>query len=311
MKIVFFGTPSFSVPVLKAIIASRHTVAAVVSQPDRPKGRSMLLSPTPVRQAAVDAGISVLQPENASAPDFLSAYSKFSPDLNVIVAFGQILPEELIYLPRYATINIHASLLPKYRGASPINRALINGDTETGITYQFIVKKLDAGDIIYQEKMPIAPEDNAITLFEKLSVLSGNTVVKVLDMIESGTAPRVSQDESQATFVKTLNKSDGKIDFTQGAAGIVNKIRGLVPWPCAFCSYNGKILKIFAAREFIGETPTGKPGEIVEIIRNTGIVVSTGNGNVLVTELQPESGKKMTAAEFALGQKNILGSILS
>jgi methionyl-tRNA formyltransferase len=271
----------------------------------------MLLSPTPVRQAALDAGISVLQPENASAPDFFSAYSKFSPDLNVIVAFGQILPEELIYFPRHATINIHASLLPKYRGASPINRALINGDTETGITYQFIVKKLDAGDIIYQEKMPVAPEDNAITLFEKLSALSGNTVVKVLDMIDSGTAPRVRQDESQATFVKTLNKSDGKMDFTQGASNIVNKIRGLVPWPCAFCSYNGKILKIFAAREFSGDKPAGKPGEIIEIIRNTGIVVSTGSGNILVTELQPESGKKMAAAEFALGQKNILGSILS
>ena len=311
MKIVFFGTPAFSVPVLKAVIASRHTVAAVVSQPDRPKGRSMLLSPTPVRQAALDAGISVLQPENASAPDFFSAYSKFSPDLNVIVAFGQILPEELIYFPRHATINIHASLLPKYRGASPINRALINGDTETGITYQFIVKKLDAGDIIYQEKMPVAPEDNAITLFEKLSALSGNTVVKVLDMIDSGTAPRVRQDESQATFVKTLNKSDGKMDFTQGASNIVNKIRGLVPWPCAFCSYNGKILKIFAAREFSGDKPAGKPGEIIEIIRNTGIVVSTGSGNILVTELQPESGKKLAAAEFALGQKNILGSILS
>ena len=311
MKIVFFGTPAFSVPVLKAVIASRHTVAAVVSQPDRPKGRSMLLSPTPVRQAALDAGISVLQPENASAPDFFSAYSKFSPDLNVIVAFGQILPEELIYFPRHATINIHASLLPKYRGASPINRALINGATATGITYQFIVKKLDAGDIIYQEKMPVAPEDNAITLFEKLSALSGNTVVKVLDMIDSGTAPRVRQDESQATFVKTLNKSDGKMDFTQGASNIVNKIRGLVPWPCAFCSYNGKILKIFAAREFAGDKPAGKPGEIIEIIRNTGIVVSTGSGNILVTELQPESGKKMAAAEFALGQKNILGSILS
>jgi len=159
--------------------------------------------------------------------------------------------------------------------------------------------------------MPVAPEDNAITLFEKLSALSGNTVVKVLDMIDSGTAPRVRQDESQATFVKTLNKSDGKMDFTQGASNIVNKIRGLVPWPCAFCSYNGKILKIFAAREFAGDKPAGKPGEIIEIIRNTGIVVSTGSGNILVTELQPESGKKMAAAEFALGQKNILGSILS
>jgi methionyl-tRNA formyltransferase len=311
MKIAFFGTPLFAVDALKAIIASRHSVVAVVSQPDRPKGRSMEICPTPVKEAAIAAGITVLQPENASDPSFIARYKEFSADLNVIAAFGQILTEELIYFPRNATINIHASLLPKYRGAAPINWALINGDAETGVTYQFIVKKLDAGDIIYQEKTPILPVDNSMTLYDRLSRISGDTVVKVVDMIDSGNAVRIKQDESAATFVKTLKKEDGKLDFSLDAARIVNRVRGLLPWPCAFCGYNGKTLKIYEAEQYLRDnTSAAKPGEIVEILKNRGLVVSSGKGFVLIKTLQPESGKKMAAADFALGQKNILGCVL-
>ena len=311
MKIVFFGTPLFAVDALRSLIASRHSVVAVVSQPDRPKGRSMEVSPTPVKEAAMAAGITVLQPENASDPAFIARYKEFSADLNVIAAFGQIITEELIYFPRHATVNIHASLLPKYRGAAPINWALINGDGETGVTYQFIVKKLDAGDIIYQEKIPILPADNSITLYEKLSKISGETVVKVVDMIDSGKAVRIKQDEAAATFVKTLKKEDGKLDFSLDAARIVNMVRGLLPWPCAFCGYNGKTLKIYEAEQYRQDfTAAAKPGEIVEIVKNRGLVVSSGKGFVLVKTLQPESGKKMSAADFALGQKNIIGSVL-
>ncbi|MGD0566658.1 MAG: methionyl-tRNA formyltransferase [Candidatus Goldiibacteriota bacterium] len=310
MKIAFFGTPSFAVGPLKSLIASGHTVEVVVSRPDRPKGRSMEKSPTPVKEAALAAGIPVLQPEKVSAPDFLAQYKNFRVDLNVVAAFGQIFPEELIYFPKFATINIHASLLPKYRGAAPINWAIINGERETGVTYQFIVKKLDAGDIIYSEKYGILPGDNSITLYEKLSKLSADTVVKVVDSIGAGKAAAIKQDEAAATFVRTLKKEDGKLDFTSAAPGIVNMVRGLLPWPCAFCFYNGKTLKIYEASEYGAGKSGARPGEIFEVVKNKGFVAAAGDGAVLIGAVQPESGKKMAAADFALGQKNIIGSFL-
>ena len=310
MKTAFFGTPSFAVGALKSLIASRHTVEVVVTQPDRPRGRSMDITPAPVKEAALAAGIPVLQPEKISDPSFLAQYKNYNVDLNVVAAFGQIFPEELIYSPKFATINIHASLLPKYRGAAPINWAVINGDSETGVTYQFIVKKLDAGDIIYSAKTEILPEDTSATLYERLAKLSADTVVKVVDSIGAGLAVGIKQDEAAATFVRTLKKEDGRLDFTHTPGGIVNMVRGLLPWPCAFCFYNGKTMKIYGASEYGAGKIGSQPGEITEVVKNKGFVVSAGNGAVLVGEVQPESGKKMAAADFALGQKNIIGSYL-
>lgn len=308
MKIAFWGTPDFAVPILKKLINSKHEILFVVTQPDKPVGRKQILTPPPVKSLALENNLKIFQPEKVSTSDFLSEYKKYEIDLNLIVAFGQILPDEIIYHPKYHSINIHASLLPKYRGASPINWAIINGDSETGITYQFIEKKLDAGDIIYQEKIKIESSDTSITLSEKLSQLSSETVLKVIDMIETQNYKRIKQDEANATYVKILKKEDGKLNFNEPAINIFNKIRGLLPWPVAYCVFNEKLLKIFKAE--IINLNSGKPGEIIDIIKGKGFVVKAGIDALLIYEVQLESGKRMDAFSFAIGQKNFKGKFL-
>jgi len=311
MKIAFFATPDFAIPTFESIYNSNHQIILVVTQPDKPVGRKQIISPSPVKQLATKYNLPVLQPEKASDKNFLENYKQFNPELNLIISFGQILPDELIYYPKYHSINIHASLLPKYRGASPINWAIINGDEKTGITYQFIEKKLDAGDIIYSEEIPIEKTDTSITLYEKLSKLSAKTVLKVLSMIENNTYVRQKQDESKATYVKILKKEDGKIDFNNSATNIFNKIRGLLPWPCAYCYLENKILKIFSSE--VIEKPVDilhTNGQITEIIKNTGFVVKCENSYLLINEVQIEAGKRMNAYNFSLGHKNLLGEIL-
>lgn len=308
MKIAFWGTPDFAVPILKKLINSKHEILFVVTQPDKPVGRKQILTPPPVKLLALENNLKIFQPEKVSTSGFLSEYKKYEIDLNLIVAFGQILPDEIIYHPKYHSINIHASLLPKYRGASPINWAIINGDSETGITYQFIEKKLDAGDIIYQEKIKIENSDTSITLSEKLSQLSSETVLKVLDMIETQNYKRIKQDEANATYVKILKKEDGKLNFNEPAINIFNKIRGLLPWPVAYCVFNEKLLKIFKAE--IINLNSGKPGEIIDIIKGKGFVVKAGIDALLIYEVQLESGKRMDAFSFAIGQKNFKGKFL-
>ncbi len=309
MNISFFGTPEFAVPVLKKLINSKHKIILVVTQPDKPVGRKQILTPPPVKQIAEQYNLKILQPEKVSASTFINEYKKYKIDLGVVVAFGQIIPDEVIYHPEFHTINIHASLLPKYRGASPINWAIINGDKETGITYQFIEKKLDAGDIIYQEKIKIEKEDTSITLSNKLSVLAADTVLKVLDMVESNNYTRIKQNEYEASYVKILKKEDGKLDFNLSAENLINKIKGLLPWPCAYCFLDGKILKIFKAELF--QTNTGKPGEIIDIIKGKGFIVKASVDAILVLEVQPQDGKKMDAYSFAIGQKEFKNKILN
>jgi methionyl-tRNA formyltransferase len=309
MKITFFGTPEFAVPVLKSLINSRHEVILVVSQPDRPKGRDMKVDPTPVKKLAVGSNIPVLQPEKCSDPAFVDEYKKFTPDINIIVAFGQIIPDSIIYHPKFASVNIHASLLPKYRGASPINWAIINGDKETGVTYQFIEKRLDAGDIINVEKIGIEGADDAVTMFAKLSKLSGDTVVKVVDMIGAGKAQRIKQDETKATIVKTLKKEEGKLDFNTPAETVVNRVRGLVPWPHAYCMMKGKTLKILSASA--AQCPAGTnntmPGMVIGLAKGIGFYIKTSDTCILAKTVQPESGKKMNGSDFANGQKDLVG----
>jgi methionyl-tRNA formyltransferase len=311
MKIVFFGTPDFAVPVLETIYNSNHQIILVVTQPDKPAGRKQILTPPPVKQIALKYNIPVLQPEKLKDNDFLIKYKQYNPDLNLIVSFGQILPDEVIYFPKFHSVNIHASILPKYRGASPINWAIINGDEKTGITYQFIEKKLDAGDIILTEEIPIENNDTSITLYKKLSQLSANTVLKVFDMIENNSYKRHKQDESKATYVKILKKEDGKIDFNKSAICIYNQIRGLLPWPCAYCLLDGKILKFFSSEPIMKNyVDKIEPGKIVEIIKNSGFVVTCKDSFLLIKELQMEGGKKMPAYNFAIGHKNLIGKIL-
>ncbi|MCE5299468.1 MAG: methionyl-tRNA formyltransferase [Spirochaetia bacterium] len=312
MNIAFFGTPSIAVPVLKTLIGSRHRVSLVVSRPDRPKGRSMEMEPTPVKKCALEASIPVLQPERVKEPSFMAEYKNYPVDLNLIMAFGQIIPDELIYAPKYAGVNIHASLLPKYRGAAPINAAIINGDSETGITYQFIEKRLDAGDILHQERIKIDESDDAVTLFDKIGALSAASVLKVLDMIESGNFTRVKQDETNATTVKILSKESGKIDFNKPAVTIARLVRGLVPWPTAWCMMEGKSLKILKASAV--PAPDGsenlQPGAVAGLVKGEGFLIKTSDGCLLARMVQPESGKKMGGADFANGHKGLEGIIL-
>lgn len=309
MKIIFFGTPDFAVPCLEAVINSNHKVIAVVTQPDRPTGRKQEILPVPVKKTALAAGIPVMQPEKVKSSEFLPEYKKLNPDLNLIIAFGQILPDELIYHPKFYSVNIHASLLPRYRGASPINWAVINGDSETGLTYQFIEKKLDAGDIIHTERIKIKDTDTSITLYDKLSKLAASSVLKVLDMVENNSYTRVKQNEQDATFVTVLKKEDGKLDFGLPAEKIANRVRGLLPWPIACCSLGGKSLKILSAIPAQANS-IGVPGTIIDIIKNSGFVVDAYNSTLLVKEVQYEGGKKMGAYEFSLGHKDLKGNIL-
>jgi methionyl-tRNA formyltransferase len=312
MRIAFFGTPEFAVPVLQSLISSKHKVVLVVSQPDRPKGRNLSVEFSPVKNAALNGSIPIMQPERAVDPEFISKYKEYSIDLNIIVAFGQILPDDVIYHPTHASVNIHASLLPKYRGASPINWALINGDEETGITYQFIEKRLDAGDIIHQEKIKINEDDDAITLFDRLSKLSGSTVIQVVDMVGSGNEVRTRQDDSKATVVRTLKKEDGRLDFNTAAKTVVNKIRGLVPWPSAYCMFKGRLLKILSAAvaDCPPEHKDSKPGTITGLVKGTGFLIKTSDKCVVAKFVQPESGKKMKASDFANGHSGMIGMIL-
>jgi methionyl-tRNA formyltransferase len=315
MKIAFFGTSDFSLPVFKSILASKHKIVVAITQPDKPVGRKQIITPSPVKKFATENNLPVLQPEKVSDKIFLDEYKKYAPDLNLIISFGQILPDELIYFPGFHSINVHASLLPKYRGASPINHAIINGDKKTGITYQFIEKKLDAGDIIYAEEIPIEKQDTSITLYKKLSELAAGTVLKVLNMIETQKFSRVKQDENKATYVKILKKEDGKINFNDSSENIFNKIRGLLPWPCAYCFYDDKMLKFFSSEPVEEKfndafAPPPVHGQIVKAIKNSGFIVACKNSFLLIKEVQIEGGKKMSAYDFAIGHKDLIGKIL-
>ena len=312
MKIAFFGTPEFAIKTFEKLLSSIHEILFVVTQRDKPKGRKKILSPPPVKILAQKNNIKVFQPEKVNSEEFIETYKRYNPDLNLIIAFGQIIPDEIIYAPRYTSINIHASLLPKYRGAAPINYALINGEKETGITYQFIEKRLDAGDIIYQKKMTIDIKDDGITLSEKLSSLAADTVCKVLDMVEKGNFKRIKQNENEATYAKILKKEDGKINFDDTTINVYNKIRGLLPWPVAYCKLDNKNLKIYKS-DFFNELYDYKnitPGKIIDIIKNKGILVKTKDGNILLTEVQIEGGKRLPAYDFAIGYRNIKSKTL-
>jgi len=309
MNIVFFGTPEFAVPALKAAAAAGHKILFAVSQPDRPSGRKQEILPTPVKKAALELSIPVLQPEKVKSPEFMEQYLKSKPDLNLIAAFGQILPDEIIYHPKFHSINIHASLLPRWRGAAPINAAIMAGDKETGISYQFIDKRLDCGDIMHTDKYEIQDNDDSISLYSKLSTLAGSSVPRVLELLESGKYERVKQDERSATLVKTLKKEDGKIDFNKPNRDIFNMVRGLLPWPVSYCELDGKTLKIFSA-ECVDDAEVHAPGTIYGIEKGAGFLAAAGKGGLLIKEVQTEGKKRMAASDFIAGHQDIVGKVL-
>jgi len=302
------GTPEPAKKCLEALINAREEIVAVITQPDRPKGRGLKLTPSSVKETAIHYNIPVFQPEKIKDKDAVELIRGYKPDLIVVVAYGKILPKEMIDIPKLGTINVHASLLPKYRGAAPVQRALLNGEKFTGITVMKVIEELDAGDIILQESIPIYETDNTATLTEKLFKLGAQLLVKAVSQIKNGKAKYIKQDEKMVSFAPTLKKEDGIIDWRKKASEISGQIRGFNPWPSAYTYYKGKILRIIKAEQMVRE---GCPeGKVIEIIKNRGFIVGACDGALLITDVQAESGRKMSAWEFISGHELNVGDVL-
>ena len=311
MRVVFMGTPDFAVPTLAALLESRHEVVGVVTQPDRPKGRSGKLQPSPVKEKALEVDVPVLQPEKVKDPAFLPELEKLVPDVIVVVAFGQILPESVLNLPKYGCMNVHASLLPKLRGAAPIQWSVIDGDKESGVTIMQMDKGLDTGDILLVEKYTLDPKETGGSLFDKLSGLGGPLLLQALEQAEQGTLSPVPQEHEKHTYAKMLSKALGEIDFTKDAIVIERLIRGLNPWPSAYTHLDGKMLKLWDADVKAQEqTPVAKPGQIVEVGKDY-FTVQTGRDLLVIRSLQLEGKKRMDTEAFLRGYSLTEESILS
>lgn len=310
-KIVFMGTPDFSVPVLRQIIDDGFDVIGVVTQPDRPVGRKRVLTPPPVKAEALKYGIPVFQPEKIRQPEELEKILSLKPDLIVTAAFGQILPKELLQAPTYGCINVHASLLPELRGGAPIHYAIIQGKKKTGITIMYMVEKLDAGDILTQVEVPITEDDNVGTLHEKLSAAGSELLSKTLPQLLEGKLTPIPQNNEEATFAYNIKREQEKIDWTMTGEEIYNHIRGLNPWPVAFTLLDGQVLKVWRSEKTAG-TAEQDAGTILKLEAD-GITVSTGNGTAIkITELQPSGKTRMTSEQFlrGAGAKLTVGSKL-
>ncbi|MBR2474696.1 MAG: methionyl-tRNA formyltransferase [Clostridia bacterium] len=309
MRIVFMGTPDFSATVLKKLCESGNTPTAVVTRADKPAGRGNELRPSPVKRYALEQGVEVLQPERLSDEGFLNRLCDLNPDIIIVVAYGRILPEAVLNLPRFGCINAHASLLPKYRGAAPMQRAIMNGEAETGVTIMKMDKGLDTGDMILTVKTPISDTDNLETVHDRLAQISGDALLSAMKLIESGKAVYLKQNDEEATYAEKILKNDEIIDLTNSAKAISNRIRALTPFPYAYCKYNGKMLKIIEARAEEADINGKKPGEILSV-KNGEIKVATGEGILVVTKVFPESKRRMNALDFVNGSKIKPGDIL-
>ena len=310
MKIVFFGSAHFAVSALQALIKSRHELVCVVTQPDKKKGRHLHVAGTDVKSIAMAAKLKIFQPENIKATESVKFLKSLGADLFVIVAYGQIFSQEVLDIPGIMPINIHASLLPRYRGAAPINWAIINGDKKSGLTIIYVTRKMDSGPVILQKEMKIEDKDTSVTLEEKLSLASSGFLADALNIIDSRDYRLVEQDEDGVILAPKLKKEDGLIDWNTPAGDIHNQIRGVLPWPGAFTSYRGKMLKIFQA-DILPIFPNHKPvcGEVVRADKH-GIVVAAGRGFLEIKELQLEAAKRMSAQSFVMGHKLTTGEIL-
>ena len=309
MRIVFMGTPDFSVPTLEALVASEHEVVGVVTQPDKPKGRGKEIHMSPVKECALQHNIPVYQPVRARDEAFVDEMRALNPDVMVVIAFGQILPKSLLELPKYGCVNIHASLLPKYRGAAPIQWAVINGDEETGITTMMMDVEMDTGDILEKTVVKLDPEETGGSLFDRLSLLGGDLILSTLSKLEKGEITPVPQDHEKATYVKKISKSMGDIDWTMDAVSIERLVRGLNPWPSAFTRWNGKMLKIWEAK-VIPDPDVKLPCGSVISASDEGLKIQTGAGVLCVTSLQLEGKKRMDTAAFLRGYQVAAGSMM-
>lgn len=300
MRIVFMGTPEFAVPSLKRLIADGHDIAAVYTQPDKPKNRGMKLTPSPVKVVALEHNIPVIQPDKVRDPGVLEELTAFQPELIVVVAYGKILPRAVFELPPLGCINVHSSLLPKYRGAAPINWAVINGETETGVTIMDIAQELDAGDIIAKAVTAIDPDESVETLHDRLAEMGAQLLSETVVSIANGTAVRTPQDGSQATYAPMLSRELSPIDWNKSAKEIHNQVRGLTPWPATTMEVADTAFKVFAVEE-TGTATSKAPGSLVGTDKK-GILMACGDGKVLrVTEVQAPGKKRMKAADYLRG----------
>lgn len=307
MRIIFMGTPDFAVPSLQACI-DHHDVIGVVTQPDKPRGRGKTVSFSPVKELALKCGIPVYQPVKVREEGFPEQLQKLEPDVIVVAAFGQILPEAVLNIPRLGCINVHGSLLPKYRGAAPVQWAVINGEKESGVTTMFMEKGLDTGDIIDKAVVPLAPKETGGSLFDKLCTAGAGLLLQTLEKLDQGTAVRIPQNEEESSYAGMLTKSLGRIDWTRDAISLERLIRGLNPWPSAYTDLRGKMLKIWQADVAPGNSDA-EPGTVIQVSKKA-IVVQTGQEALAITELQPEGKKRMLTSAFLLGYEVKPGELL-
>ncbi|QNM16099.1 methionyl-tRNA formyltransferase [Fusobacterium hominis] len=303
MRILFMGTPDFAVPCFD-ILRSKYDIVGAFTKIDKPNMRGKKIKYTPVKEYALEHEIPIYQPNSLKTKETQDLIRDLNPDLIVVVAYGKILPKEVIDIPKYGVINVHSSLLPKYRGAAPINAALIHGEEETGVSIMYIAEELDAGDVILTKKTKITDKDNFQTLHDRLRDLGAQGLLEAVELIEQGKAPRYVQDHNSATFVKPFSKDDCKIDWSKTEREIFNFVRGMNPFPAAFSICNDKIFKIYAVEENFKVYEDGVPGQVVDKIKKKGLVVKTGNGSVVLTQVKPENKKVLTGVDIMNG--NIL-----
>jgi methionyl-tRNA formyltransferase len=310
LRVVFMGTPEFACPSLQKLIDRGEDVIAVVTQPDKPKGRGQKMAPPPVKELAEKNGIPVLQPAKVRAPEFIEIIKGMNPDVIVVVAFGQILPKALLDIPKFGCINLHASLLPRYRGAAPLNWCIINGETETGVTTMLMDEGLDTGAMLLKKTTPIDPDEDTRSLHDRLSVLGAETLSETLDLLTAGRLNPEKQDDSSSCYAPMLKKEHGRIDWNRDAATIKNMVRGMSPWPGAYTWLDGKLVKIWKVRVETGrDRDAATPGSVLRADRE-GIEVACTDGLIIIEELQLEGRKRLSAGDFLAGCKITPGIIL-
>ncbi len=302
LKIVFMGTPYFAVESLKALVENRFDVKMVFSQPDRPRGRGHKLAYTPVKEYALTHNIDVFQPNTLKDSESIELIKQFEPDVIVVVAYGKLLPKAVLDIPKYGCVNVHGSLLPKYRGAAPIQWSVLNGDGVSGVTTMYMAQGLDTGDMILSEKVDILPNETASELYDRLAVVGADTLIRTLNLIETGRAPRIPQDDALASYAPMLSKEMSEIDFNKSAQLVKNQILGLSDWPCATTVCTGKRLKVYRAS--LADGYSGTPGELLD---NKRFIVGCADGAVELTEVQSEGSKRTDGESFLRGRRLTTG----
>lgn len=309
MRILFMGTPEFAVPSFE-ILNSEYDIVGAFTKVDKPNMRGKKIKFTPVKEYALEYNIPVFQPTTLKSKETQDLIRELNPDLIVVVAYGKILPKEIIDMPKYGVINVHSSLLPKYRGAAPINAAIIHGEKESGVSIMYIAEELDAGDVILTVKTEITDEDTFLTLHDRLKDLGAKGLLEAVKLIEKEEAPRTVQNHSEATFVRPFSKEDCRIDWSRSEREIFNFVRGMNPFPTAFTTCEEKIFKIYEVKENFETYENGVCGEVVDIKKGKGFVVKVGNGSVILTQVKPENKKLLSGADIINGGMLKIGNIL-